>query len=142
MKKTIIIATIVMSAATMITPQSSYSRISESQLQNYSGQILRKFIKDNSESASKVRRCLGGLIKDSHSGIRLVDKLGIFMYDVRKHGMIIKHTRFFDKDNIFSLFILMRNRDDSSRYTLYLEYDYIYGKNPVQAAGCLLFNGI
>ena len=127
MSKYRIKATLFIPIIIVLMAQYSHSRISESRLKTYSGVILRKIINDNSESSPAIRRCLGGLIKDSSSGIRLVDKLGIFMYDIRKHGMSIKNTRFYNKNNLFSLFIVMKNKDDTQHYTLYLEYNYISG---------------
>jgi len=105
-----------------------YPQISEGAMAGYSGAVLSKIVNENPDAGAKIRLCLSGLLKDGASGMRLIDKLGLFLYDSKKHGMSLEKSRFYSRDSLFSLHLVMKDKNDSQQYSLYLEYDYNGGQ--------------
>ncbi|MBN1533049.1 MAG: hypothetical protein JXA20_10340 [Spirochaetes bacterium] len=127
MWRKIINATLFIPLLVIFSGDAVHPSISEGELAHYSNAILARIVSDNPESGSKIRQCLSGLLKDKASGIRLMDKLGIFLYDSSRRGIMVEKTSFYCKNNLFSLHLVMRDKKDSQQYTLFLEYDYLTG---------------
>ena len=102
---------------------SKLSEISEEELQRYSSGFLSKVIRDNPGFKLKIEEFLNGVVKGNNSGIKLIDKFGLFVYDSRKNGVRVSKTRFFYSKNIFLLFVVFKDKQEGE-YTLFLEYKY------------------
>jgi hypothetical protein len=126
MRKTIN-ATLFILLSIVFSGGTAYPSISEGELAHYSNAILARIVNENPESGSKVRQCLAGLLKDNASGMRLMDKLGMFLYDSSRRGIMVEKTSFYSKGDLFSLHLVLRDKKDSQQYTLFLEYDYLSG---------------
>ncbi len=127
MTRKIINATLFMLIAVIFSVAPTFSSISEAEMAHYSNSILSRIISENPESGAKIRQCLTGLLKEKGSGMRLMDKLGMFFYDSSRRGMVMEKTWFYSKEDLFSLHFLLRDKNDSQKYTLFLEYDYLPG---------------
>ena len=125
MTQKIINATLFIFIAIIFTINPSYSGISQGELASYSSSILTKILNENQDSSAKIKQCLNGLLKEGASGMRLVDKLGIFLFDSHHHGMSVEKTRFYYMNNSFTLLMVLKDKKDTQQYTVYLEYDYV-----------------
>lgn len=101
----------------------AHSQISEGSIEANSAALLNRIVSENPDAGPKIRTCLSGLLKDGPGGMRLIDKLGMFLMDSKKHGMSLEKTRFFSRDSLFSLHMVLKDKTDAQQYTLYLEYD-------------------
>lgn len=125
-------ATLFISVCIFFIQDTSLSGITEKELSGNRGAILSRILSENDESKERIHQCLSCLIKDGSSGIRLIDKLGLFIYDSSKHGIMVEKTWFYSRFNanssFFSLHFVMKEKRDNQRYTLYLEYEYRNGQ--------------
>jgi len=119
-KKNILCITIII----LIFPFRAVPKITERSLRNYGSEIRARLIDDNPGREKKIRMCLDGILIDDTGGIRMVDKLALFMNDLKSHDMAIVKTRFFYRGGLFSLFIVLADKNDGQTYTLFLEYEY------------------
>lgn len=101
-----------------------FARISERELKRYSSSFMLKLVKENRAYRARIRECMGSILKDGKAGIRLVDKMGLFLYDGRKQGICLNKTRFFYTNGMFYIFLVLEDDYDGQIYTLYLEYNY------------------
>ena len=69
--------------------------VGEGELSGYKSMFLKKIIANNPDRESEIRKCLDGLIKDGSSGVRLIDKFGLFLYDSRKNGLSLERIKYF-----------------------------------------------
>lgn len=65
-----------------------------------------------------------GLVLEGRMGIALLDKFGLFFSTMEKKGVDINRIRCYGRDDLFSLFFIMKDRTDDQLYTLFLEYEY------------------
>ncbi len=81
-------------------------------------------IEDNPDYESRIRKFMKGMVLDGRVGIALLDKFGLFLHNMEKKGIDITRIRCYGGDDLFSLFFIMRDRNDDQLYTLFLEYEY------------------
>ncbi len=97
--------------------------ISESELQGISSGFLSKLISDSPDYRQSITECMNGIIKGNNSAIKLIDKMGLFLYDSKKKGITVSRTRFYFNKGTFFILILFRDRQEGE-YSLFLEYEY------------------
>ncbi len=106
----------------MLYPSVLDAGISEEKLKKLSADIKWKLVEDNRDAEDRIIFFLDGIIRDTDAGIRLNDKLGLFLYDCRKHNISITETRFFSRGNRFMLMMTMKDVKNDQLFSLYLEY--------------------
>ena len=102
--------------------------VGEGELSSYKSLFLKKIISDNPDRESGIRRCMDGIIKDGSSGVRLIDKFGLFLYDSRKNNLNMERIKYFRDGNINFFMITLKDNADNSIYNLFLEYTYESGR--------------
>lgn len=102
--------------------------IGEGELSSYKSQFLKKIISNNPEKESEIRRCLDGIIKDGSSGVRIIDKFGLFLYDSRNNGLAMEKIKYFHDGSANFFMITLKDNADGSLYNLFLEYTYESGR--------------
>lgn len=103
---------------------SARAKLSEKGLAQHKAAILSRVIDDNPEQDADIRTLFNGTVMEGNMGIRLLDKFGIFMSNMEKKGIEIRSTRFYRKDDVFTLFFVMKDGKDDQLYNLFLEYGY------------------
>jgi hypothetical protein len=101
------------------------AEIKESELSNYRSAFLRKILSNNPSKEAEIRRCMDGFIKPGSSGIRLMDKFALFLYDCNSKGLSLEKIKFYKDGNINLFIITLKDKSDDSIYSLTLEYTYI-----------------
>ncbi len=100
--------------------------INQKELDSY-GQMLFSLIqKRSSVSERQIRETLEGILpmeKGEQGGIRLSDKLALFVKRYRSHGMDLEQAELYvsNRDRIL---ILTLSKKDEKSYQLYLRYHY------------------
>lgn len=102
--------------------------IGEGELSGYKTQFLKKIISNNPEREPEIRRCMDGIIKDGSSGVRLIDKFGLFLYDSRRNNLDMERIKYFRDGNRYIFMITLKDNTDASLYNLFLEYTYESGR--------------
>ncbi len=69
-----------------------------------------------------IAELMGGMLVSGDAGMSLSDRLGMFLYDTKRHGISLTGVRFFSRDEIYALFLIMQDDADKQLYNLYLEY--------------------
>lgn len=64
------------------------------------------------------------MVIEGNKGIRLIDKFGIFMENMDKKGIDVLRVRFNIHNELFSLFLVMKDSSDKQLYTMFIEYEY------------------
>jgi hypothetical protein len=108
------------------TSQSS-AKISEKTLSNYNSIFLTMVIEENPEYEHQIRTFLAGMVMEGRKGIRLLDKFGLFLGNMEKKGVGISRIRFFSHNELFCMFIVMKDQKDDQLYTMFVEYEYVSG---------------
>jgi len=98
--------------------------VGEGELSSYKSLFLKKIISSNPGRESEIRRCMDGIIKDGSSGVRLIDKFGLFLYDSRNNNLSLERIKYFRDGNISIFMITLKDNSDSTLYNLFLEYSY------------------
>ena len=101
------------------------AKIKEKELSGYTAAALSKIIASNPGRETEIRRSVNGLIKNSKSGIRLIDKFALFLYDCNSKGLTIEKIKFYKDGNINLFIITLKDTSDNGIYSLSLEYTYI-----------------
>ena len=109
-------------------PAVIFAQIKESDLSNYRAAFLNKILASNHNKETEIRKCLDGFIKNSSSGIKLIDKFAFFMYDCDNKGLSIEKIKFYKDGNVNLFIITLKDRSDNSLYSLSLEYTYLSAK--------------
>ena len=109
-------------------PTVIFADIKESELSGYRAAFLRKALASNPGKEAEIRRCLNGYIKNVASGIMLIDKFALFLYDCNSKGLNIEKIKFYKDGNVNLFVITLQDRSDNSLYSLSLEYTYIAAK--------------
>jgi len=99
------------------------AKMSEGELKEYCSAFLSRTINDNPEQEKRIRECLGSMIKRGGSGIRLLDRFGLFYYDCKKHGVRLNRVRFYSSGGVFAFFIVMDETKDAQIYNLFVEFE-------------------
>ncbi len=120
-KKTIIIFLIIIQ---FFFISSISAKISEKKLNHYNSYFTNRMIKDNPEKKSIILQCLDSIVDSDNTGIRLIDKFGIFINDMKKNNIKIHRTRFLGSGNTYHFFITFRDTGDGQMYSLFLEYKF------------------
>jgi hypothetical protein len=102
----------------------SSAKISEKKLASYNSLFLSRVIEENPDNETLIRKCLGGMVLDGHVGIRLLDKFGLFLDNMDKKEIEVRSVRFHSRNELFSLFLVMKDRKDEQLYTMFIEYEY------------------
>lgn len=100
------------------------AKLSEKALAHHKSALLSSVIDDNPEREADIRAFFNGMVLEGNMGIRLLDKFGIFMSNMEKKGIEIQRTRFFRQEDMYTLFLVMKDGKDEQLYTLFLEYEY------------------
>ncbi len=122
MSRTLTSALIIFFYVFIIIPTGLHAGISEEKLEKLSADFKWKLIADNKDDENRIHYFLDGIIKDADAGIRLSDKLGLFLYDCRRHNISILKTRFFSRGNRFMILMTMNDEKADQLFSLYLEY--------------------
>ena len=120
MIKKIILCIIISVQAAVIS-----AKIKEKELSGYKAAALSKIIESNPGKETEIRRSMNGLVKNSKSGIRLIDKFALFLYDCNTKGLTIEKIKFYKDGNINLFIITLKDKSDNGIYNLSLEYTYI-----------------
>ena len=120
MIKKIILCIIISVQASVI-----FAEIKENELSNYKTVFLRKIIASNPSRETEIRRSVNGYIKSSSSGIKIIDKFALFLYDCNNKGLSIEKIKFYKDGNINLFIITLKDKSDNGIYNLSLEYTYI-----------------
>jgi len=100
------------------------ARISEKTLAQYKSAFMARIVEDNPDYESRIRTFMKGLVLEGRMGMALLDKFGLFLSTMEKKGVDITRIRCYGRDDLFSLFFIMKDRTDDQLYTLFLEYEY------------------
>jgi hypothetical protein len=84
-------------------------------------------IEENPEYEHQIRTFLAGMVMEGRKGIRLLDKFGLFLGNMEKKGVGISRIRFFSHNELFCMFIVMKDQKDDQLYTMFVEYEYVSG---------------
>ncbi len=107
----------------ILAGSNSYSAISEKELKKYGNSFLTKIIKDNPGYKRKIIKFMNGIIRSDNSGIKLIDKFALFIYDSKKNGIYVNKAKFLYDNDLFYLFIVFKDKEEGE-YTLFLEYKF------------------
>lgn len=118
--------TLIACLMTLYCTKPATAKLSEKALSNYKSVFMDIVINDNPDQESQIRKYLNGIIREGHAGMRLLDKFGIFLSNMERKGIDINKIRFYHNNDRFSLFFVMKDRNDSQLYTMFLEY--VYGR--------------
>ncbi len=102
--------------------------VGEGELSSCKSLFLKKIISNNPERESEIRKCLEGIIRDGSSGVRLIDKFGLFLYDSRKNGLTLERIKYLRDGQAFIFMITLKDDADGGLYNLFLEYTYEAGR--------------
>ena len=102
--------------------------VGEGELANYKSLFLKKIISNNPNRESEIRKCMDGIIKDGSSGVRLIDKFGLFLYDSKNNGLILERIKYFRDGHFYVFMITLKDTADNGLYNLFLEYSYDAGR--------------
>ncbi len=103
--------------------------IGEGELSSYKSSFMKKVLSNNPGKDDEIRKTLSCLIKDGNSGVRLIDKFGLFLYDSRNSGLILEKIKYL-RDGRTNVFIItLKDSSDSRLYSLYLEYSFDGGSS-------------
>ena len=102
--------------------------VGEGELSGYKSLFLKKIISENPDRETEIRRCLEGLIKDGSSGVRLIDKFGLFLYDSRNNNLSLEKIKYIRDGNLYIFLITLKDNQDGGLYNLFLEYSYESGR--------------
>lgn len=106
----------------LITIMPLMADIGEGELSSYKTVFMKKITANNPGREDEIRKTLSCLIKDGSSGVRLIDKFGLFLYDSRNSGLILEKIKYL-RDGRTNVFIItLKDSSDSRLYNLYLEY--------------------
>jgi len=122
-KKLVLMLCIAISVPAVISAE-----IKESELSGYRSAFLKKIISYNPDKEAEIRRCMDGYIKTGSSGIKLIDKFALFLYDCNSKGLSIEKIKFYKDGNVNLFIITLKDKSDDSLYSLSLEYTYISTK--------------
>jgi len=109
-------------------PTVIFAEIKENELSNYRTAFLKKILTSNPNKEAEIRKCLDGYVKSSNSGIKLIDKFALFLYDCNNKGLNIEKIKFYKDGNINLFLITLRDESDNGLYNLSLEYTYLSAK--------------
>lgn len=104
------------------------SDVGEGELSGYKSMFLKMIISANPGREQEIRRCLDGLIRDNRSGVKLLDKFGLFLYDSRKNGLSLEKVKYLHDGHLYIFMIILKDTADGGVYNLYLEYTYDPGR--------------
>ena len=105
-------------------PTVIFAEIRESELANYRAVFLKKIIASNPGRETEIRKCMDGYIKNSASGIRLIDKFALFLYDCDTKNLSIEKIKFYKDGNVNLFMITLKDKSDNGLYSLFIEYTY------------------
>lgn len=107
----------------LLLPLPVSSKISEERFRNYSASFVAKLNRDNPGCERRIAELMGGMIVSGDAGMRLSDRMGMFLYDTKRHDISLAAVRFFNRDELYALFLIMQDDADNQAYNLYLEYE-------------------
>ena len=102
--------------------------VGEGELANYKSMFIKKILSNNPDRESEIRRCLDGIIRDRNSGVRLIDKFGLFLYDSSKNNLNLEKIKYFHDGQAYIFMITLKDNADGALYNLFLEYIYEPGR--------------
>jgi hypothetical protein len=107
----------------LLLPPPAASKISEERFRNYSASFVAKLNRDNPGCERSIAVLMGSMIVCGDAGMRLSDRMGMFLYDTKRHDISLSAVRFFNRDELYALFLIMQDDAESQSYNLYLEYE-------------------
>jgi hypothetical protein len=102
--------------------------VGEGELSVYKSLFLKKIISNNPDRESEIRKCMDGIIKDGSSGVRLIDKFGLFLYDSRNNGLSLEKIKYIRDGHLYVFMITLKDNADGGLYNLFLEYSNDAGR--------------
>ncbi len=101
-----------------------FADIKESELEKVSSSVLKKIVDDNNVYSSSVREYLNGVVVGNNTGMKLIDKLALFVMNSNKNGVTLRKTTFLPgRENEFML-LLVFSDEEKEEYLLHLEYSF------------------
>lgn len=79
---------------------------------------------NNPGMEQNIQASLYSTLAGQGSGVRLIDRFGLFMYDCRRNSIDITRTKYFAEEKGFSIFIVLTDRNDGQQYTCYMDFSY------------------
>lgn len=113
----------------MFLSVSLYADVGEAELSSYKSLFLKKIISNNPERENEIRKCMEGIIKDGSSGVRLIDKFGLFLYDSKRNGLDLEKIKYIRDSHFYIFMITLKDSADGGLYNLFLEYSYESGRD-------------
>ena len=109
-------------ALALLAPAGLSADVGEGELARFKSAFTSKIISDNPGREAEVRNCLSSIVKQGSSGVRLIDRFGLFLYDSGRNGLVLERIRFFRSGGTAAFFIVLKDSSDGRLYSLYLEY--------------------
>jgi hypothetical protein len=100
------------------------AEIRESELEKMSSSILKKIISDNKDESPAIREYLNGVVVGNNSGMKLIDKLALFVLNSNKNGVKLHRTLFFQNRKESFMLLLVFNDEEQEEYLLHLTYSF------------------
>ncbi len=98
--------------------------IRESELEKLSSSIMKKIVNDNENDSPAIREYLNGVVVGKNSGMKLIDKLALFVFNSNKNGVKLRKTLFFQNRKDEFMLILVFSDEEKEEYLLHLEYSF------------------
>jgi len=108
--------------------------VREGELSNYKSQFIKQVIQNNPDRESEIRRCMDGVIREKYSGVKLIDKFGLFLYDSSKNNLTLDKIKYFRDGQAYIFMITLKDNADGAVYNLFLEYVYEPGRGSFKLA--------
>jgi hypothetical protein len=100
------------------------AEIRESELEKMSSSILKKIISDNKDESPAIREYLNGVVVGNNSGMKLIDKLALFVLNSNKNGVKLHRTLFFQNRKESFMLLLVFNDEEQEENLLHLTYSF------------------
>jgi hypothetical protein len=109
--------------ALFLLADSLIADIKESELEKLSSSIMKKIVSGNENDSSAIREYLNGVVVGNNSGMKLIDKLALFVFNSKKNGVKLHKTLFFQNRNEFMLLLIFSD-EEKEEYLLHLQYSF------------------
>jgi hypothetical protein len=100
------------------------AEISESELEKLSSSIMKKIVSDNENDRSAIREYLNGVVVGNNSGMKLINKLALFVLNSNRNGVKLHKTLFFQSKEDTFILLMVFNDEEKEEYLLHLEYSF------------------
>lgn len=111
--------------ALLLLTGSLFAGFKESELEKLSSLIMNKIISDNKNDSPAIREYLNGVVVGNNSGMKLIDKLALFLFNSNREGVKLHKALFLRdrKKDEFMLFLVFSDKE-KEEYLLHLHYSF------------------